>query len=302
MVTAEFEEKSYETAYIVELSRGLGASRAIFSPGQVLEKILGFDSAADPKQEHIVWEILNLPRPRGVGLLPTHWPSVTSPATQQLPTLPVSLVLQFKRPEYLAGNRAKQWGLWHRPYYRFERSKEQHQVLRRLEVVLASQVVVRYAAPAFHTMGALESSQIQGSVMARSGHVSPLALGRHSVWTYREPGAVGRGNPNGRWKPFERFEDLFVEYADLWDDERSAGTLELHRGFSQHLSELARTCLYRNPKVRRWVREWSAGLDAIELDSSLRELLVDYVTIQSTMTQIRANWWLLDRDSTLPTE
>ena len=50
MVAATFEEKTYETAYNIELAAGRGGNLRIFSPGQVLEKLTGFDAAADPGQ------------------------------------------------------------------------------------------------------------------------------------------------------------------------------------------------------------------------------------------------------------
>ena len=94
-----FEEKSYENAYIIELARGRGASRAVFSPGQVLENILGFDAAAAPGAAHPLWEVIALPRPPGLSIVPSLWATGHQPSPLELPTYPVGIFLQFKRPE-----------------------------------------------------------------------------------------------------------------------------------------------------------------------------------------------------------
>lgn len=100
--------------------------------------------------------------------------------------------------------------MWRRPFFRFRRAAAQHNVLRRLERNLLGQAVVRYAAPAFHELGELEEAQIRRRVIELSGHVSPVTLGSHRVWTYIGPGTHGRGNPDSKERPFEPFESLFV--------------------------------------------------------------------------------------------
>jgi hypothetical protein len=86
-----FEEKSYEIAYSVELGRGIGGSLTVFAPGQVLENILGFDSAAAPGPSHPLWQVLGLPRPPGLSMVPALWSGGTTPASGHLPSYPVSV-------------------------------------------------------------------------------------------------------------------------------------------------------------------------------------------------------------------
>lgn len=138
MGTAGFEEKTYEVAYCIELA--VGGEPQVYSPGQVLEKLLGFDAAGNPDPHHVIWAVLALPRPHGAQLVPSLWGAskAVQPAAAALPSYPISVFLQFKRPECLQGPAAKQWKMWHHPYYRFRRSKEQQQVLGRLERRLAS--------------------------------------------------------------------------------------------------------------------------------------------------------------------
>lgn len=90
---AEFEEKQYEMAACVELMDKVRLHRgSVFSSGQVLEKILGYDAAAAPAPDHAIWRILEMPRPRGVRLYPTIWAPGRRPRADRLPGSPISLI------------------------------------------------------------------------------------------------------------------------------------------------------------------------------------------------------------------
>jgi len=136
------------------------------------------------------------------------WHPVRRPIPTQLPLHPVSLILQYKRPEFLQGGRAAQWQLWHRPYFRFRRTADQHSVLTRVENRLQGEVVVRYSAPAFWRRTELDAAQYTRQVLALSGFVSPIDLGRHQVWTYVQAGTNGRANPAGPEQEFATLAQL----------------------------------------------------------------------------------------------
>lgn len=294
---AHFEEKTYEVAYLLEL-RSTPGPRRVFSPGQVLEGILGFDAAADPSARHVLWSVLRQPRPRGVQLLPEYWKATgvgDSPAAMtSLPTAPISLILQFKRPDYLASPNAKQWFMWNRPYYRFERRTHQQQVLRRLEARLGGAALVTYASPSFHTMGEFEVAQDRDQVIPLSGHVAPSRLQRHRVWTYIRPGSHGRGNPDGSKHLFETLDQLLARPTgqrsgqELSPIDRQAVLLE-------HLAVVAAACREREPTLRtqvdNWVEElsWTQDLPPLAL-AGLR----DYVSIQSLMHREQASWLITE--------
>jgi hypothetical protein len=88
---------------------------------------------------------------------------------------PVTLVLQFKRPEYLYGATAGQWRFWHQPYFRFARLTEQQRVLATLERNAGENALVRYAAPALWQRGHLEAAHLRGEVIqARRAKISSL--------------------------------------------------------------------------------------------------------------------------------
>jgi hypothetical protein len=296
MGAARFEEKTYEVAYCIELAVGVGGLPQVYSPGQVLEKLLGFDAAANPDPTHVLWAVLALPRPHGVQLMPSLWgvSKAVQPPAAALPSYPISVFLQFKRPEYLQGPAAKQWRLWHHPYYRFKRSKEQQQVLGRLERRLGAHAVVRYAAPAFHTLGELEAAQMTGSVIAKSGHVPPARLQRHLWWTYDAPGNLGRPNPDGEPSVFERFDALLDQALS-----RSAIGRELQTyrtapqsGLHEHLQSVAAACRDREPQLRRDVDSWARQLSTLDLDSRTADSLRDFASVQSLTARINGAWWL----------
>lgn len=301
MAIAEFPEKTFEAVYYGELARGRGSNARLFSPSQVFENLVGFDAAVDPRPSHLVWEVLNLPRPRGVTLLPSHWAGspLGEPRSAPLPSNPVSLILQYKRPEYLYGARAGQWKLWGTPYYRFKRDDSQHAVLKRLELGVADQAVVRYASPAFHTLAEFELAQAGSTVIRQTGHVAPSALGSHHVWTYREPGTNGRGNSDGPWRLFQSFEGLF-DYLDPEPPEQTTTEVAVFEGLEQHLSSLGQVARDREPLLRRAVEQWRRGLAETAFPLARQQALVDYVTVQSLLSRVGAGWLIADGNEVRP--
>ncbi|NEA36864.1 hypothetical protein [Streptomyces sp. SID13031] len=210
---------------------------------------------------------------------------------EQLPRMPLSLMLQFKRPEYLTTANASQWKLWSNPYYRFVRAAEQHRVLRRLDRSLAGDVTVRYAAPAFHLLSDLEAAQLAGEVIARSGHVSPEELGSHKVWTYQVSGTTGQGNPDGAELPFSTLQQLFVRQPAVAE---TVGQVSVYEGLERHLDTVAVVCRERNPALRGVIDRWQQSLARSNLGLDRRAALINYATIQTFCSWQRISWWLLD--------
>jgi hypothetical protein len=288
---AEFEEREYESAVTIELADGRAF---VLSPGQVAEKVLGYDSAADPIAQNPVWEVLRLPRPTGVRLLPVHWPPRTPPPAGRLPQSIVSLILQYKRPTFLHGARAAQWTYWRCPYYRFERTGHQHRVLRRLERNLGGLALVRYAAPAFWQRGDLEQAHLQRTVLNRSGFVSPGELGNHRVWTYIRPGIDGRANPTARRFPFSTFETLVSQIYES----RGVGSQELvplGDALADHLSAVGAAARDREPNLRSRINEWVNGLrnSSLDLGEDRIRQLADIASIVTLTSGMGASWCIL---------
>jgi hypothetical protein len=172
MTVADFEEKTYEVAYDIELSAGAGLTP--WAPGQVLEHLVGFDAAASPDASHVLWRVLGAPRPDGLVLLPEHWTGAPGrrPARKRLPSNPVSFMVQFKRPEIIRSHAGKQWRLWRKPYFRFKLDPTQQRTLKRLEKNTVGDAIVRYAAPAFVTDQEMDIARLSGQVISSSGHVT----------------------------------------------------------------------------------------------------------------------------------
>jgi hypothetical protein len=286
MPWAEFEEKQYEIAATVELGR----RGDVFGAGQVLEKIVGYDVVAAPSSDHPLWRVLRVPRPSGLRLLPSHWQRGAEPSPEELPSALISLILQYKRPEYLRRANAKQWRLWRRPYFRITRGSHQQTILLRLERNLGPAAIVRYAAPAFWQRGELEAAQLAHLVLVRSGYVQPSDFGRHHVWTYNEPGVDGRANPDGPRRPFETFESMF--YSD-WPVS-GPGDLALYEGLPQHLRALGAAAMARNPTLRRKVEEWVRTLFSRDLGLTPDQIsqLGNLAAIVTITDQLGASWHL----------
>jgi hypothetical protein len=246
MPRAEFEEKEFEQAALVELANGGNTKThgAVFSAGQVLERVVGYDAATAPARHSAIWQLLEVPRPAGLRLVSEFWPVARQPAAERLPATPVSLILQFKRPEYLVGHRAAQWGLWRQPFFRFMRKHHQHEVLVHLERRLGEGALVRYAAPAFWRRAELEGAHLGREILVRTGFAAPTDFGRHRVWSYVRPGIDGRGNPTGRHKPFTTFERLI---ADAFIPDGSSTDLIPARSLDDHLMLLGEVARERRP-------------------------------------------------------
>ena len=294
MAAADFEEKQYECAFNNELHAG----GPVFASGQVLESVTGYDSAADPGHNHVLWRILSTPRPEGVRLVPAHWPHAGGLQAAKLPSHPVSFIVQFKRPEYLQGSSAAQYHFWNQPYYRFTRAAFQHSQLRGLESRVVGEALVRYASPAFHRYAELERAQLRGKVVDSTGFVSPGRLGRHKTWTYIAAGTVGRGNPDGEQVEFDVFDALFSAPRRTGN-----GQLVTRSGLQEHLASLASACREVAARRSRTVDAWAvAAQEVAEVPEDIVTGLRDYAVVQSFVSHLGATWWLLDGDERVPVD
>lgn len=222
-----FEEKQYEMAGNGELQTD---PPELFTPGQVLEKVLGFDLAGTTSNNNPVWSILGQGAPAGIQLSPNLWPFGARPTPEQLPSFAVSLVLQYKRSEYVDWTRARQYAHWREPYYRYLVSPIQHSTLLQLEAAVGVAAMVRYAAPVFHLYTELEGHQLRRQVLTHSNFVSPATIGpAHTVWSFISGGVSGWPNPEG--------EELT---AESWEQVRRNVQAEMHPvPLEKHLAELA---------------------------------------------------------------
>jgi hypothetical protein len=289
MTWAQFEEKEYEDAANGEIhGRGF-----VFAAGPVMEAVLGYDAATAPDHSHPLWSVLGAPRPRGMRLLPALWSPGEAPPGHKLPPVPISLILQYKRPEFLRGGAAKQWSLWRREYFRFTRYEPQQRVLLRLERATHGDVLVRYAAPAFWEQSDLDVARLARLILDWSGFVPPSALAGHKVWTYTEPGTYGRANPAGPWTRFQSIEELLnVDALDV--PTRQAVSLDIPGGLlRRHLAVLGEAARDREPVLRQKLARWDEQLRRLDLEDYQREQLVDIAAVTSVTSRIGADWLML---------
>jgi len=197
VITAEFEEKSYEAPLYNQLERG---NADIFTPGQVLENTLGFDRGLFMTQVAI-WQTLGYKNPlRGAALAYYDWPYAFGPARPraQLPRFKLNLLLQAKRPVYYQRKprSLRSIGSVGTPLWSFRVTNHQQRLLEVLAARTKGRAHVAYAAAAFHTNFALFMHTKQRTVVQNSTFPSATALAGHEAWYYCVPGAQGAANPN----------------------------------------------------------------------------------------------------------
>ena len=197
----EFEEKTYEQYHNIEL---LGKSKIFYPPGQVQENIFGFDSALFSTNRKfwklwrkiLWWRSLLWPFvpsiPSGVYLNSIFWDDLKKVIDKEIGvSFKFNIFIQYKRPEYLKSNRAKEFDYWKQPYYRYNIDIHQQQILSQIERLINDQAVVVYAAPAFHTFRELFKYFGEGRLIENSNYVKPSTLGNHQRWTYINSGTNG---------------------------------------------------------------------------------------------------------------
>ncbi len=206
--SVEFEEKEFEGDANRELALTYNASADVWSPGQKIEELLGFDAAASPHNAPLFarW---NAPLPYGVRLSPSFWERLPrQPPASRLPTQLFSLFLQYKRPAYHDNPLDDMWATWREPYYRitYKPPKNQLHVLAEFERAVQPEALVLYVAPAFRSSYELEHHRLAGSVLQNSNVHPPSRGVGHAAWTYVRPGGFGVSNEAG-----ELFEGLPIE-------------------------------------------------------------------------------------------
>ena len=234
-------------------------------------------------------------------LIPDHWLGLPGrrPARRALPSNPISFIVQFKRPEYIASHAGKQWKLWRTPYYRFKIDSDQQRTLKRLEKNTAGEAIVRYAAPAFSTHQEMDLARLSEQVIASSGHVAPTVLSGHKVWTYVAAGSAGRPNPSGKDRPFDRLSDLFREpdEDEQADSPVTRTDIAAFDAMGFHIESLARTALSREPDLRRMVDAWHREVVRQDVGLATARAVANFAAVQSLLSRTGASWWVFDRNA-----
>jgi hypothetical protein len=230
---ANFEEKQYESAMTVELARGRGR---VFSPGQVEERVLGYDAAALPRDEvaTLFEQLAGVQLGPGTWLTPNWWLRCPQrPQPSATPSRFASLLLQYKRPAFHFSPRSKLFAAHQRAYFRIEFPRVQHRTMVRLDEALNDEAVVRYAAPCTVWRPELEQWQINSEVLEHTNFVSPRRMGlKHRAWTYTEAGRAGFRNEYREGDGPIESEGSEQLYDALLGERRASA------GLAEHLSRL----------------------------------------------------------------
>lgn len=147
----EFEEKTYENLMNIMFACDLNAIN-IFSPGQRLEKYLGFDVGMYIKKWNKYIEAQDLKKLN----------KNLEDFCLSYSVTPFNLFIQYKRSDFCRNKKCICYSFWKKDFYRFKIYRkmyrkrdqiyyDQHQVLNKLEQIAKQNALVVYAAPTFHT-------------------------------------------------------------------------------------------------------------------------------------------------------
>lgn len=193
MPLVQFEEKELEGPLNAQLCDG-----ALWTPGQVLESIIGFDAAMLVVNTSFWASVGFGGPPKGLPVLASWWHGWPSLLLRPLfrhrtpPRFRLNLFLQYKRPEYLI--RGKESNEWNSPYFRFNITTHQQHALEACANSLGAQGLVAYGSPAFFLREDLFAFT-ESRTLAANTHFAPvLGLANHSRYTYVLPRTKGKAH------------------------------------------------------------------------------------------------------------
>lgn len=195
MIPADFAEKTYEWPLYNQLER---ANSFVYTPGQVLEKIVGFDAGLYTANA-LLWQTVGYSAPPSGTLLGSlSWPLGPRNPKQEFPDVRLNLFLQAKRPTFYPRRpRAlKNLGGVGVPLWSFRLTDHQQKRLESLAEQTKGHAHVAYASAVFHTNTALFDHMRQGTIVENSTFPSAEGLKGHDAWYYWSPGATGAANPD----------------------------------------------------------------------------------------------------------
>lgn len=226
-VWAQFEEKEFETlanAALVSDQVVRKRNVQVFSPGQVLEKTLGFDFATHVGEHTRLHRRLFGSSPGAPGATPSQLSDLKMPLAPSTQLL--NIFLQYKRPEHFrTGHRSPLWSRYEE-FLRFTVSEsnltgggyhfDQITALNELAISLGPTALVRYACPTVWTKSELYGLFSAGQLLDDSVFVEPSKLRDlrggdpyHRRWTFqRRRPAVGKPNPDGAEMAAESGDEL----------------------------------------------------------------------------------------------
>ncbi len=189
---AEFEEKQFE----IKINSELLYKNNIYSPGQVLENILGFDVALFTRNNHF-WKIFDSHRFHrcchlypGIILDTKYWNHLEYDRNE-FPQIKFNVILQYKRPKYLTTKLGKEWDNWKKEYYRYDITQHQQKALSELSQKTSNNCLVLYSSPVFYTKKVLWELSKKYQIVNNTNFCEVNKLDNHNRYTYIENGKYG---------------------------------------------------------------------------------------------------------------
>lgn len=247
---AKFEEKSYEQHLTSEL---VHSPRLFFSPGQVLESIVGFDVALRTSNP-IFWKLfpsmcpwwqrMFFMHPPGTHLKHEWWQELEG-EIERFPKFKFNCFIQAKRPSRMVRSDAAEYSVWEKPYFRYDMFSNQQQALESLAQKTSGKAIVVYACPAFHTSKELWAAIDAGQLVKQSNFCEVAKLNGHSRYSFISPGNFGIAHSEPtpvESAPFEQaLEALQNQESAQSNSDFLANTAETIASASEQLGELRET-------------------------------------------------------------
>lgn len=248
-MNAEFEEKTYEQY----LNSELVYRRHFFSPGQVLESIVGFDVALRTSNStfgklfpHMFpwWRRMFFMYPAGTQLRHEWWGKLEQ-EIEHFPKFKFNCFIQAKRPSRMVRSDATEYSSWGKSYFRYDTFSNQQHALESLAQKTSGKAIVVYACPAFHTCGELWDAINSGQLVKRTNFCEVAKLSGHSRYSFVSSGNVGVAHSEPIWVESKLFEQA-LEVLYNQDPRQNnvaflADTAETLASASEQLGELHET-------------------------------------------------------------
>lgn len=180
-----YEEKVFESYFNSELR---DYTRMVFSPGQCLEGLLGFDFMGNIPFAYLN-EIFGINQNLS-GITKEELETWLGYSLDSIPNITANIFLQYKKPVYLTNSNASEWWYWQKKYFRYSIYSEQQEILEQLSETIGDQGVVLYASPAIKDVQELYNKYFNKGLIRNVNFQLASNLTGHHHNTYISAGRI----------------------------------------------------------------------------------------------------------------
>ena len=279
MPIAEFCEREYETNFNCQITK---LHRHVWTPGQVQEHFLGFDSAflSDTRS---IFSLFYSPTflPTGIQPSPDDWRRYFEIADHHFPKFCYNLFVQHKRPEFIGSHLGKERDYWQHPYFRYNIDSNQQTCLEKLETIAGNDALVTYACAAFHTSEELWTHAIQATLISSSNFVRPAKLTGHGRYSFDAPGSKGLATSEPEIVESEAFYERFQDHLDASDALPLSAIIRM-------ASKIVREAVVSSAVPDRLFHQIISDVIGETIDEA--SVLHSYITVQAFCHWNRTSW------------